>query len=425
MLSSLIQQRAVVLGVSASCILALIQPAAHGQVSFYGAPPANLSAETGGSESGGGGGVDLGIFSRKPFKMTLSVREGFDSNTNTTSSNPDSSWYTNFGAGINYSFGSPRLQLGANLGGGITYYYTRPGDKVDFNGSFALNALYRATPRLNLSIGTSTAYLSQPDVAIIGGPNRQSGDYLYSNTTISAAYQWTEIISTVTAYNFTALYYLENDLNQNQGNISQTLSQSINWLWKPKTTLVAEYRANAITYYSADLNSFGNYFLVGFDQIFNPKFIWNARLGLQVNFNNNPVDGTSTYVGPFMESTLRYQFAPASSLAWNMRYGTEQSGLYDVTQRQTFRTGLTLSHAITPRLTASLGLNYQCNYYDQADVIETFVENIVDVAVGLKYRVNRFVSLETGYQFTIDIAPAFTGREYNRSIAFAGANFTF
>jgi len=420
----------MILAVSAGSLLALSQHGAIGQVSFYGAPPpSDFSSNVGNNETepqgGPGPGPELGIFSSKPFVLTLAVREGFDSNTYTTSTDPTSSWYTNFAAGVNYSFGSPRLQLGANLGGGVTYYYTRPGDKVDFNGTFSLNALYRASPRLNLSIATSTAYLSQPDVSIVGGPNRQEGDYLYSNTSLSAAYQWSDIISSVTTYNFTALYYLEQALNESQGNISQTLSQSINWLWKPKTTLVAEYRANAITYYSADLNQFGNYFLLGFNQIFNPKFTWNARLGAQLNLNNNPVDGQSTYLGPFMESTLKYQFAPASSLAWNMRYGTEQSGLDNVSQRQTFRTGLTLSHALTSRLSASMGLNYQVSYYDQANVIQSYYENIVDLALGLKFQVNRFTSLEAGYQFTIDIAPDFSDREYNRSIAFVGANFTF
>lgn len=428
MLTALLRSRTVVLSMTTFCLLALLQPLAFGQVSFFGAPPpADFGNNVGQNETEpqGGPGLDMGIFSSKPFKMTLAVRQGYDSNTETSSNNPNSSFYTNFGAGINYSFGSPRLQLGANLGGGVTYYYSRPGDKVDFNGSFSMNALYRASPRLNLSIATTTSYLSQPDVSIVGGPNRQEGDYLYSNTSLSAAYQWTEIISTVTTYNFTALYYLEQALNDSQGNISQTLGQSINWLWKPKTTLVAEYRANAITYYSADLNQFGNYFLLGFDQIFNPRFFWNARLGAQLNLNNNPVDGQSVYVGPFMESTLRYQFAPASSLSWNMRYGTEQSGLNNVTQRQTFRTGLNLSHGITGRLSANLGLNYQVNYYDQANVIQDFYENIVDVAVGLKFQLNRFTALEAGYQYTIDIAPDYTGREYNRSIAFVGANFAF
>lgn len=416
---------ALALGTAA---LMWIQPAALAQVSF-GAAPASSDFGGGGaaegSEGSEGSGGDLGIFSQKPFKMSLSFRQGYDSNPNTVSSGAEGSMYSNVGGGVSYAFGSPRLQLGASLSGGATYYYNRGDDPVDFNGNFSLSANYRATPRLNLSLSTATSYLSQPDIGLVGGTNQQDGDYIVSNTTISAAYQWTEIISTITSYNFSANYYLESDLNDNLGNISQTLAQSVLWLWKPKTTLVAEYRANAINYYSADLNQFGNYFLVGFDQIFNPRFFWNARAGAQLNLNNNPVDGSSTYIGPFMESSLRYQFRPASALSWTMRYGTEQSGIFDVSQRQTFRTGLSLTHAITPRLSSVFSLNYLCNYYSQDQVIDSFVENIVDFNVGVNYQLNRFVGLEAGYQFTVDIAPEDTDRDYTRSIVFVGANFSF
>lgn len=413
---------------------ALLVSSAMSQVSFYGAPaPADFGSDLGNevadSEAAtvedSGMGLGTGVFSRKPFKFNFSVREGYDSNVFTTSTNPESSFYTNWAAGVNYEFGSSRLKLGASLGGGVTYYYTRPGDKTDFNGSFALNATYLATPRLTLSAVTTTAYLSQPDLSLVGGPTRQSGDYLYSNTTLAAAYQWTEIISTVTSYNFTAFYYLDEYLNDTQGRIEQTVSQSVRWLWKPKTTLVGEYRINPVTYFDADLNQLGNYFLVGFDQVFNPRAYWNLRLGVQVNFNQNPVDGNSTYVGPYFENTFVYNLGPASNIAWNMRYGTEASGITNVTQRQTFRTGLTLTHAFTARLAGTFGMNYQCNYYDQADVIPSFFENIVDVSAGLSFKVNRFLSLQAGYQFIIDVAPSYTNRDYTRNVAFVGANFAF
>lgn len=412
-----------------------LQTVAQAQVSFYTAPlpsPAfsqgignNETGTTSSEETSEGGSGLGGIFGRKPFVLTLSVREGYDSNVFTTSNDPIDSWYTNWAAGIAYAFGGSRLQLSANLGGGVTYYYQRPGDKVDFNGVLGLSATYLATPRLTLSMTTSTAYLSQPDLTIVGGTNRQDGDYFYTDTTFSAAYQWTEVISTVTSYNFTAFYYVDENLNENQGRISQTVAQSVRWLWKPKTTLVAEYRINPVTYFDADLNQLSNFFLVGFDQVFNPRFFWNLRVGAQVNFNNNPFDGESVYVGPYMESTLTYSLAKATSLSWNMRYGTEASGLDNVTQRQTFRTGLVLNHAFTPRIAATFAMNYQCNYYDQADVIPSFTENIVDFSAGLTFRINRWVSLQAGYQFTIDVAPEYTGRDYTRNVVFAGANFTF
>lgn len=413
-------------------LLLSVQQFAQGQVSFYGAPPpAAYGDNVGGNETTPNAGdpslgkIGLGIFAQKPFKLSLAVREGFDSNVFTTHTDPISSFYTNISGGIDYSFGSPRLQLGASLDGGFTYYYSRPGDKTDLNGSFGLRAIYKATPRLTLSINTQTAYLAQPDISIVGSTNRQNGDYLYSNTTFSAAYQWTEIFSTVTSYNFSVFYYVDDNLNQTQGRVDQTVSESLRWLVLPKTTLIAEYRANPVIYFDADLNQFSNFFLFGVDQIFNPRFTWNARVGAQLNFNQNPVDGQSVYVGPYMESTLNYQFGPSSTVYWNMRYGTEASGLTDVTQRQTFRTGVGVTHALTPRISANLGMNYQCNYYKQTDVIPTFIENIVDFSAGLRFAINRHASLEAGYQFTIDVAPNATDREYVRNVVFVGANLNF
>jgi len=397
---------------------------------FYMAPaPADFPADIGERPVGEGGTADLnpiGLFAGSPLDFTASIREGYDDNLFTTRTDKDASFYTNWAAGVAYQFGSPRLQLNASLGGGVTYYYTRPGDKVDFNGQFALSATYLATPKLTLSINTTTAYMSQPDTNIIGGTNRVNGDYIYSNTSIDASYQWTEKFSTVTGYQGYANYYLEQSLNDTQSFLSQTIKQSFHWLLLPKTTVVVEYRANPIIYTGgADLNSFGNFGLVGFDQVFNPRFKWTARLGVEQRFNQNPVDGNSMYFGPYGESNLSYQFGPASTLSWNARYGTEPSGLTNVTQRQTFRTGLALSHGFTPRLSGNIGLNFEVDYFDQSGVINTFTQTIYDVSAGLNFRVNRLVSLSAGYQFVAVNAPENISFEYTRNVVYMGANFAF
>lgn len=276
----------ILLGSCAAFILGWPQAAA--QMAFYGAPlPSDAGADFDGDETGSSQG--FGVFARKPFKMTLAVREGFDSNVFQTREDPQSSFYTNWAAGLNYRMGTPRLQLQTSLGAGVTFYYTRPGDKADFSGLFDLRVTFLATPRLTLALDTSTAYLSQPDQTIVGGDSQQNGDYVYSTTTVLAAYQWTETISTVTSYNFSTICYIRSETNDQLGYISQTLAQSLRWLWKPKTTLVAEYRFNPTNYFSADLDSLANYFLAGFDQIFNPRLTWSVRAGLQTNFNNDPV----------------------------------------------------------------------------------------------------------------------------------------
>jgi hypothetical protein len=393
---------------------------------LYLAPgPADFQQNLGDEDAANALSTPLNLLSQTPFTYSFSVREGFDDNLFSTRTNKDSSFYTNFAGGVDYQFGGPRLQLSANLGGGVTYYYTRPGEKIDFNGAFSLKADYEATQRLKLSLATTTAYLAQPDTSIIGGTNRVDGDYIYTNTSIDASYQWSEKFSTITGYNLYANYYLENSLNDTLSYTQQTFKQSFNWLLQPKTTIVAEYRAQVMLYTGTDQDSFGNFVLLGFDQIFNPRFKWTLRAGVEQRFLNNATDGSSIYVGPYGESNLSYQFGKSSSIGWTARYGTEASGLTDVTQRQTFRTGLNLSHGFTPRISANLSFNYEVDYFDQANVITTYYQNVFDVSVGVNFQVNRFVSLSAGYQFTSVLAPQQISVEYNRNVVFAGANFSF
>jgi hypothetical protein len=408
----------------APCALLLMSGLeAVAQLTFYGAPaPSDVVANVGENESEP---PLLGVFARRPYKMTFAVREGFDSNVFQTRDNPDSSFYTNWAAGLNYSAGNSRFQLQTSLGAGLTYYYARPGDKVDFNGLLDVNATYLATPKLTLSLDTSTAYLSQPDQTIVGGNNQLNGDYIYSTTTVAAAYRFTESFSSVTSYNFSTIVYTQSDSNDQLGYVSQTLAQSFRWLWKPRTILVTEYRINLISYFSTDLDSLGNYFLTGFDQTFNPRLTWSVRGGFQVNLNNNPVDGSSTYLGPYGQSILSYQIGRGSVLSWSLRYGTEASGLADVSQRQTFRTGLVLLRALTARISANVSADYQGNYYNQSGVVSPFFESVFNVNAGVKFMINRLMALETGYQFSADYAPDETSREYKRNVVFMGVNTSF
>ena len=144
--------------------------------------------------------------------------------------------------------------------------------------------------------------------------------------------------------------------------------------------MVAEYRINLISYFSAGLDSLANYFVLGFDHSFSPRCTWSLRGGLQVNDNSSPADGSSTYVGPYGQSILTCHFGPASALTWHLRYGTEASGLADVSQRQTFRTGLVLVRAITARVSANLVVDYQGNYYDETGAVSSFFENVLTSA---------------------------------------------
>jgi hypothetical protein len=368
-----------------------------------------------------------GTFEKKPYTLSAAVREGYDDNLFTTETDRDSSFYTNLAGGIEYKMENSRLQLSSALNGGITYYYTRPGNKNDYTGALNLQGVYKLNQRLTINFSTNTAYLSQPDLEVAGTSARNNGDYMFSSTTIGGSYQWSEKFSTDTKYNFTPFVYVESSLNDDQGRIEQTVSQSFRWLVVPKTTGVVEYRVNPVNYYSAPLDNLGQFFLLGVDQVFGPKFKVTARGGAELRFynsdNNNP-----DYFGPYAELNGMYEYQKLSSISMNLRYGTEASGLNGSATRNTFRIGVNVVQGLTPKLSLSLGANYQNNFYNQFDdqvSSPDFYENVVEFAVGANFKINKNLILQGGYTRTVDAAPASEQLSYTRNVAFLGLNVNF
>lgn len=402
---------------------------------FYGAPaPADFPQELGTPIDDNAAALEVseekiseGIFEDKPFDFAFAIREGYDDNLFTTETNRSESFYTNVAGGVTYTAESSRLQLSAALNGGVTYYYTRPGNKFDYTGALNLQGSYKLNQRLTLNFSTNTAYLAQPDLEIAGTSARNNGDYFFSSTTIAGAYQWSEKFSTDTKYNFTPFFYVEESLNDSQGRIEQTIGQSFRWLVLPKSTAVLEYRVNPVTYYSAPLDNFGQFFLAGFDQVFSPKFKLNGRGGAELRFynsdNNNP-----EYFGPYAEANGIYEYQRNSSIGLNLRYGTEASGLNGAATRETFRIGFNAIQGITPKLSFQGGLNYQNNFYnefDKQDPNSDFYENVIEFSVGANFKITKNLMLQGGYTYTIDMAPESEQLSYQRNVVFVGANMQF
>lgn len=367
---------------------------------------------------------NLGALPDLPWDTEISLRHGYDSNVYTTNVDPIGSFNTNGALGILYKFGSPRLQLELDVTGGATYYYTRPGDKIDYSFDLLGAATFQASPRLFFTLNVRVAYLSQPDFLIPGTDAQRTGDYWYNTYELGMTYIIQPRLSTSTRYTYSALTYVDPDRNAANGLIDQTISQSFSFLLVPTTSLVSEFRVNPITYYEADLNTTGVFLIFGFDHRFNQRTTWTFRAGAEGRYDENP-SGNGFYLGPYLSTVFSYQASERTSLNWNMHYGTEPSGLGDVTIRQTFRTGLGLSYGFTRRLTATCDVYYQHNFYDQPGVIADFTEQIFAGSLGLRFEVTRNVSLETVYQYTQDVAPDAPSLEYTRNVIYAGINFLF
>ncbi len=378
--------------------------------------------------------IGEGIFERRPFRFSFAVYEGYNSNVNTTSSNQIESMYTQIAAGVSYEFGSSRLQLTAALSAALAFYYNNldlQNDGLFPTINFTLGANYAATPRLDLSFETYTAYLSQPNFTVAGAPNSFDGDYLLSSTTIGAKYLWLPKLATETTYNPVFYYFTDQDQNDIQGRFEQTVGQQFLFLWKPTTALVLEYDFNTRLYYTAnDLDSIGNFLLLGFDHTLNPRSTLTVRGGVEQRWNQNPYEGgTDIYIGPYGSVNFNYAVGKDTTVGLLARYGTTASGFSNYNQAQQFLLGFNAAHQFSRRIGANAFFNYQNNFYDQPGsdgAAPDFYDNIFNTGVNASFLVYRDFSLLAGYAFTTLISTdTVFERDYTQNIVYVGAELDF
>lgn len=402
------------------------------------APSPPLQEFSGGEFPISAGDIGEGRFSKRPYRFSFAVYEGYNSNVNAAPSNGVESLYTTVEAGVSYAFGTSRLQMDLGLSAGMTFYYNSEGlqnDGIFPTAAFTLGANYAATPRLDLSLASSTTLLSQPNYGLSGGTATYQGSYLMSATTLAAEYLWLPKLATETSYSPVVYYYLDPQ-GDNFSYLDQTIAQQFIFLWKPNTSLVAEYRFNLRNYFElTDYNSLGNYGLLGFDHTFNPRSTMTFRAGAEQRISQNPVSGgTFNYIGPFGQLGFDYTLGPRTKVGVVSRYGTTGTAVNNFSQDVQFLVGLKASHAFGRRLSMGAFANYQNNSYEQpggeyegTDLTPSFNYNIFNAGLTASFflRPDNW-SLQAGYAFTTLISSNTDFQEdYTQNIIFLGTRLDF
>jgi hypothetical protein len=333
-------------------------------------------------------------YARDKLKLTLGMSVGYDNNVLYSPTNRITSSTYGVNAVLDYHFGSRRLQIDSKLNLGLTYYENRPGGSNDQTYDLALSLAYQWMPRLGVTFDTHTAYLSQPSPQLIGGVYQFTGSYLFTDTTIGLNYQVRPRFSVSLAYEINGIKYDDEVINQGSGFFQQNYSLSGNWLVTPRTTLIVQYRYNPLNYYESGMSSTGQFLLVGFNQTLTPRLKCQLLCGAEHRSLENPnPDSPSSYLGPYAEGTLAYQFAPRSMLTGSMRLGTEPSGTAGVTIRRTFRAALGASHKLGSRISLDGSISFEHDNYDQPGVIPDFSQDIYAASISFRFEFARYTSV--------------------------------
>ncbi len=391
--------------------------------------PTSTESEPGSTEQ-----LGTGIFSQVPFKISISLRAGYDDNvsTSSTAAGKQASTYSSGSVVATYEFGSPRTRLSLRLNAGGTYYWdtirNAGGSNInnyDINNSLSLSLLHKAAPRLTLSLAALLTYKSEPDFTIAQGIDRRGGNYFFTEDKFGATYLWLPRFSTVTSYTLSVLNYDDSLIGQSSDRFENIFGNEFRFLVWPTTTLVAEYRVQFVSYIHQSGRDFSSQFaLGGLDHHFNPSLTGSVRAGGQ--FVNYDLGGSRS--SPYFEGSLNYVLGKQTSVAWTNRYSIEAADIAVSQSRETFRTGLTARYDFTPRISGSLSAYYHHDDYQNfsfgGTLIPGFTEDSFNTAISLRYAVTRYFGVEAGYSYT-DVASDIPLRQYSRNSYWGGLNVSF
>lgn len=323
-----------------------------------------------------------------------------------------------------------RSLLTLDLNGQVDHYWKRPGTdgKDDYSGTFALNYSYNITPRLSASAALNAAYITQPDISRINTPDRLgTGPLVNGLARLNLSYRLTPRLSATLSVGQNAVIYTEKNTNSTTGlsnngdNYQTTFSAEVRYLWKPRYTLLAEFRHVLINYPDTPtVNSTSDVLLLGVEAKLSSRLTATLRLGQSVRVFDESGDSSTA---PYGEASLAYRLGPTSSVQWNSRFGFEEPSDAQ-SQVIAYRTTLSYFKAFTPKLSLSAGITGVSTNTTSDLPGRDATQQTLDANVGLQYRLNRQVTLTASFSFTAVVA-SIENQDYDRSRIFVGAEYEF
>lgn len=375
-------------------------------------------------------------FERLPFRVTVSVEGGYDTNVGTSSGDDLGTFFSSASVALSYGFGTERTRATLSWATHATYYSNDYGDSfdVDPQSALQLSLSHAVSERLNLNAGIYAYYGIEPDFYTGVGENRRSGNFFHTADSFSASYQWLERFSTVTTYTLGILEYEDDGLGSALNRIDNGLSQQFRFMLLPMTTLIADYRVFFADYDTEGRDATSQFFLVGVSQTLGPRTQGSVFGGAQVRTSDEEDTDQSS---PFFSANLGFVVGEKTYLSWNAQYSIVEANAFEASSSDSFSTGLQLSYAITPRISSTLSAYYRHDEYTGRETLffdptqqvfffarPSFAEDTLDFGLNLSYSITPRLSASAGVHYT-NVSSELSLRPYSRARYSGGLSYSF
>ncbi len=375
-----------------------------------------------------------------PLKWSVGVDVTYDDNVNPGGGNPkDGATSSNAYVGLSFVNMSPQTTWDVYARLGALYYFDKPqaagSDSFYPQARVGVNLTHRFNERLRLSSRSFLSYELEPNYAYGFATSRQSGPYLFWQTDNALGYRWSERVATYTGFTLTGLSYAD---VQDQDRFTWTIYNQFRYQLTPQqTVLTFDYRYGQTTAGGLAQDSSDHFLVAGIEHRFSPNTILITRAGLQLH----QVSGGDNTSNPYLEMALNSRITEQFSLRAFVRYSVEPydtvqqvgQSLYDFSQRETFRIGISGDYAVTPMLSIIGGADYiPAKFNDGRRVYGLgpltanggLTEDMVNAYIGLSMKFNDNLFGTLTYNYT-DSNSDITNHTYNRNRISLGMRYEF
>jgi hypothetical protein len=341
----------------------------------------------------------------KFYTYSVALRETYDDNVGTTSTNKQTALETEISPGVVVNFPMENTQFSAGYSFDATYYTQTAGtgNNLQYSHRFNAQLSHDFSSRFSLNMGDSLIDSPEPNLYGTTGTPYRDGQNVSNSFTAGLSAQWTPLFGTSTTYSNTIVRYLDSgDIAAQQDSMENTASETCSFTIVPTFSVSFGGIFDTVEY-DQDLRGYTS--LTGFI-----GGTWetlpNVTLSLRVGGSYTETDqlladgstASATQVAPYVDLSGSWQIGERSSLTADYSHETTPSDYFGSNAQESDRVSGNFNYQINPLLSTHFQLSYTYSVVSGADIYLTsstnsYTETVYAADLGASYNFIKYFSV--------------------------------
>jgi Putative beta-barrel porin 2 len=380
---------------------------------------------------------------RKFYTLSASLREIYDDNVNTSSSNKQGSAETELSPSILVDFPTAGGGFSARYTFDITYYEHQPNNignagnggngtsssssdpsGFEYSHEFVAQYTHAFSDRFNLNLAEQFRSYTEPSVDQNVGTAYQNGAYVSNVVNGNFSAQWTPLFGTTSTYSNTIIRYDQTAAATDQNNTENTGSQTFSFSILPKISLSFGGIGDDINYESG-IRGYTTYTgFIGAQWQALPSISLTVRGGASYD---KTVFGQSS-ISPYAAASLAWSLGARSKLSFDYAHEVTPSDQIGANGQNSDRFSAGFYYDITNRLSAHLaGSVTNAVVSDQlanTSSLSGYSEIQYYLDTGLTYHYNNYLDFDSGLTLS-GVSSDISFNDYSRDEVYLGVRGTY